>query len=182
MEQALQQHILSRFWIDNDGYIRRTFASRSKSAGSLVAVSTKKDSPHLIFCFAFEGKQKGLSYGRVAWLLHHGIAPAPSLEVDHIDRNPRNNRKDNLRLASRTEQVWNTRGYRNGPKNVYYNKNTKQWYVQLQVNGKIHGSYSFASEKEAAVEAEKMRAQHHGLFAFDSIAVTTATTQHMEAV
>lgn len=32
----------------------------------------------------------------------------PNNEIDHIDRNTKNNRKSNLRLASRQEQMYNT--------------------------------------------------------------------------
>ena len=168
MDQALQQHILNRFWIDDEGYIRRRNASNGKPADAMVAASTQKNSQHLILVFNYNQKQKGLSYGRVAWLLHHGEVPGVGLEIDHIDRDPRNNRKSNLRLATRTEQVWNTRGHRAGPKNVYYDKVAKTWNVQLQVKGKVHGRYQIATEQEAAAIAAEMRAELHGRFAFDT--------------
>jgi hypothetical protein len=175
MDQALQQHILNRFWIDDEGYIRRRNASSRKPAGTMVAASTQKNSQHLILVFSYNQKQKGLSYGRVAWLLHYGEVPGLGLEIDHVDRDPRNNRKSNLRLATRTEQVWNTRGHRNGPKNVYYDKVAKTWNVQLQVKGKVHGRYQIATEQEAAVIAAEMRAQLHGQFAFDT-SLSTSTS------
>ena len=141
----------------------------------MVAASTQKNSQHLILVFSYNQKQKGLSYGRVAWLLHYGEVPGLGLEIDHVDRDPRNNRKSNLRLATRTEQVWNTRGHRNGPKNVYYDKVAKTWNVQLQVKGKVHGRYQIATEQEAAVIAAEMRAQLHGQFAFDTSLFTSTS-------
>lgn len=43
---------------------------------------------------------------RLAWLLVHG-EPVP-VEIDHYDRNPDNNSADNLRAATRSENMANT--------------------------------------------------------------------------
>ena len=72
---------------------------------------------------------------RLAWLYVHGYLPEHGL--DHIDRDPSNNRVENLREVS---QVCNARncGNRNnntsGVKGVWWHKRTGKWHAQIAVN------------------------------------------------
>ena len=62
--------------------------------------------------------------------------------VDHVDRDPVNNRRFNLRLATHAENMRNrTRqsNNRSGYKGVYLRPDTGRWYAGIRVNGKkIH--------------------------------------------
>jgi hypothetical protein len=94
-----------------------------------------------------------------------------NMEVDHIDNNQLNNRKDNLRVTERisnsrnrkSKNTNNTSGYRN----VSYNKRTEEWIVQLQINGKnrILGRFPKDQLEEAGRFAEEMRTRYYGEFA-----------------
>ncbi len=42
--------------------------------------------------------------------------------IDHIDRNPKNNKRNNLRIVSFSQNSLNT-----GAKNIYYDKKTGMW-------------------------------------------------------
>ncbi len=55
---------------------------------------------------------KGVTYSAaaIAWKLAHGYEP--ELELDHINRNPSDNRLSNLRLVTRSENLLNRRGRR----------------------------------------------------------------------
>lgn len=72
--------------------------------------------------------------------LHRIIMKAKNGQiVDHIDRNPLNNQKNNLRfctfaqnLANKKVQVNNTSGYRG----VSWNKKSKIWQARVGLNGK----------------------------------------------
>jgi len=105
-----------------------------------------------------EGKRRGL-------YMHRLIMGQPlGLQVDHIDRDGLNNRRDNLRLATnaqnRTNQrinAKNTSGYRG----VHWSKQAKKWMAQTEHLGKhIHfGCYD--NPVDAAKAYDKgMRAIH----------------------
>ena len=58
-----------------------------------------------------------------------------NIEIDHLNRNTLDNRKQNLRFATRTEQIYNT--FRNnslGIKGVYYSKNRNTYHAECQIN------------------------------------------------
>lgn len=84
----------------------------------------------------------------IIWTLHHGLIP-PEREIDHIDRNPRNNRIENLRLVTRSEnnenrKVTGTIKYKGVTK--YFRK----YRAHLRIEGKLRHIGSFNTPEEAA--------------------------------
>jgi hypothetical protein len=63
---------------------------------------------------------------RVIWEMHFGTAP-PGLTVDHIDRCRSNNRIENLRLATSTQQNANTGKYNSHGKHRSKWKGLSSW-------------------------------------------------------
>ena len=80
---------------------------------------------------------------RVAWVIHHGVDPGVDFEVDHKDRNPLNNSKDNLRLACHGQNQSNTcgRGY-------HWDKSRNKWQTNIWHANK-RTSRRFDTEEEA---------------------------------
>jgi hypothetical protein len=84
--------------------------------------------------------------------------------VDHIDHNPMNNRKSNLRKVTNSENlknrhsknINNTSGFRNVS---FYNR---KFLVQLQVDGKNRVLGRFDEIEEAGEFAELMRKKYYG--------------------
>jgi len=80
---------------------------------------------------------------RLAWLFVHGCFPKGGL--DHEDRIRDNNWIKNLREATQSQNVINSKIQSNntsGIKGVYYNKPTQKWAVRIGILGKrIHLSY-----------------------------------------
>lgn len=77
----------------------------------------------------------------------------PNSEIDHVDRNTHNNCKNNLRLATRQEQMYNTLRYnKTSIKGVYFNpkKPNKPWHSECQFNGKKFFSPQYETKAEAA--------------------------------
>ena len=90
------------------------------------------------------------------------------LEVDHINRNSLDNRRCNLRIATRSlnganrvKQTNNTSGF----KGVNWFAETNRWRARLKANGKeTHLGY-FLSITEAAKAYDKAAKEHFGDFA-----------------
>jgi hypothetical protein len=81
---------------------------------------------------------------RLAWLYVHGYFPENDL--DHTDKNPLNNKINNLREVSRSCNMRNTGNKKNntsGIKGVSWDKRGKQWEVKIWINkkGKYLGYY-----------------------------------------
>jgi hypothetical protein len=76
---------------------------------------------------------------RLAWLYVHGYFPENC--IDHINRNPADNRIENLRVVGMMCNLRNTGNRRNntsGVKGVYRCGKTGKWYAQVMVAGKTH--------------------------------------------
>lgn len=63
-----------------------------------------------IMAVSFQGDQQMMPGHRVVFALHHGRWPVG--QVDHIDMNRSNNRPENLREATVSEQAFNKRAHR----------------------------------------------------------------------
>lgn len=116
--------------------------------GSLVG-SLRKDGYRMS---KFKGK-KWLVH-RLIYLWHYGELPAM---LDHIDKNPENNRIENLRPTDKRLNGYN----RNAPVNsssgvpgVSWDTKQQKWAVRFKKNGKyeFHGYYS---DKEEAIYVRK---------------------------
>ena len=88
--------------------------------------------------------------------------------IDHKDNTPSNNRIENLRAATRSENQRNIRLNKNntsGVKGVVWNKKARKWTAQCQTQGvnKFIGSFTSLTDAELAIRAH--RASHHGEFA-----------------
>ena len=101
--------------------------------------------------------------------LHQFIMNTRDNHVDHINHDPRDNRKENLRVILPNENLRNREGRNknnhSGYRNVSWNGNG--WSVQLQVDGKTKCIKRFKKNEleEAGKYAEQMRQELYGEFA-----------------
>jgi len=90
------------------------------------------------YCYTIEKHNKTVH----RLLAEHFIEnPDNKAFVDHIDRNRKNNKLNNLRWVTRSENEQNTGVQKNnkiGIKNILYDKNVKQWRYKKMLNGKHH--------------------------------------------
>ena len=107
----------------------------------------------------------GRLYGahRLIWLLMTG--KWPKNQIDHIDCDPSNNRWNNLRPATNTENVRNQRAPRSnssGVKGVSWSKEKRKWVAYITANRRrIHlGQFENIEDAEAAYA--KASKKHHG--------------------
>lgn len=89
-------------------------------------------------------------------------------ENDHKDRNPLNNRKDNLRKASSAENAQNhskRKDNTSGITGVTFNKRMEQWQVCININKKrVHLGY-FINKEDAIITRLQAEAQYYKEFA-----------------
>lgn len=86
--------------------------------------------------------------------LHRLFTDAPDgLDVDHIDRDGLNNRRSNLRLATRAQNLQN-QGLRenntSGFKGVNWHKLRQKWRAYIQANGKRRHLGLYSTPEDAA--------------------------------
>lgn len=98
---------------------------------------------------------------RLAWLLHYG--EWPPADLDHISGIRTENYIINLRLATRSENLFNMRTRRNGLKGVTISNGN--WLARISSNGKTKHLGSFRSEQAAHNAYCKAAVTDHGSFA-----------------
>lgn len=101
------------------------------------------------------------------------MAPPPGMTVDHINGNPLDNRRANMRLATRSQNAMN-RGpdadNSSGLKGVYRHNGAKQsktkpWIALIQSNRKRRHLGCFATAQEAHEAYKRAAIELHGEFA-----------------
>lgn len=98
-------------------------------------------------------KNKKYPVQNIAWFLISGDWPSDYF-VDHINGDPGDNRACNLRPATKSQNIANTRK-RKGPatskyKGVCYVKSADRWRAQITKDGVLRGLGSYVTEDEAA--------------------------------
>lgn len=100
---------------------------------------------------------RGVAVHRVVWELNNGPIPA-GMDIDHIDRDKRNNRIENLRIASRSQNMLNTGilpTNTSGHKGVYWHKRLGKWQAAITVRGRNVYLGVFADISDAAAAYRK---------------------------
>ena len=102
--------------------------------------------------------------------MHKVLCPTPEgMVTDHVNRNKLDNRKANLRPATRKQNNWNRSPKTDNRKTRYHGiswkKDVKKWRVRLAINGKSQSFGSYSDEIEAARAYDRVAKQHRGPFA-----------------
>lgn len=105
---------------------------------------------------------------RAIFLMHHGYLPEL---IDHVDCNKMNNRIENLREATRKQNITNTPVRSNckaGAKGVRYvpSNPVRPYQARITVNRKTKHLGSFATKEEAASAYAAAAAELHNEYAF----------------
>ena len=98
---------------------------------------------------------------RIIFLYHHGYLPK---QLDHINGVRTDNRIENLRECTQSQNIANTKGTAgSGYKGVY--KNRRKWKVEIRVNYKSIYLGSYDNIETAAQVAAAAREHYFGAFA-----------------
>ena len=102
----------------------------------------------------------------VAWFIYYGVWATD--EIDHKNSDGLDNRKCNLREATRLKNTWNKKSYGKtgrGLKGAYRQKGENRWFGQIVINGKQRYLGRFPTEEEAHAAYCKEAEHHFGEFA-----------------
>lgn len=103
--------------------------------------------------------------------MHRVILDAPeNLTVDHINGNGLDNRRENLRLATRQQNVVNRHRTRQNPhsqyRGVFLASNKRTWFAQIVSGGKSIYLGTFPTQFEAAQAYNEASVRHHGEYGY----------------
>jgi hypothetical protein len=85
--------------------------------------------------------------------------------VDHINFNPLDNRKANLRVCRQSQNTLYQRS-RLEDKGVYLNRKTGKFYIHLTINGKAAHCGTFDNRNDAVTEYRRLARKVYGEFAY----------------
>ena len=97
--------------------------------------------------------------------LHRLIMNAmPGTEIDHINGDKLDNRRENLRFVTRSQNMQNVRTLRSDSttrvRNVFIEKRTGRYVVRVQLNGRSYYCGSFILLNDAAEVAKQSRRKY----------------------
>jgi hypothetical protein len=152
--------ILNEYFLHKDGKLYW-----KKITGNRVSVGDEAGSlqgdGYLKVCLL--GKKYAVH--RIIYAMHNQLNPEV---VDHIDGNRLNNKIDNLRACTKTQNNTNTsirKHNTSGCKNVSFHKQTGKWRVIVRKDGKPHSFGLYDDIELADLVALEARNKLHGDFA-----------------
>lgn len=148
---TLTNEYLHELFEYNDGGL--FWKKNGKKAGKISYLKY----PYVRICLNYKKYQEH----RLIFLMFNGYLPE---QIDHINLVKHDNRIENLRESTASQNGYNTKP-RNFIKNVSWYKRIGKWQVQLKVNQKtLHFGY-FDSIELAEFVATEARNKYHGKFA-----------------
>jgi hypothetical protein len=115
---------------------------------------------------SYNGKKYRLKCSRIIFLLHKGYLEKDNI-IDHIDNNPLNNKIENLRECTISQNQQNSKLSKkntSGHKGVTWDKATSKWRVQIKLNGKYHYFGLYVNLEDAIKASTEARKKLHGDF------------------
>lgn len=101
-------------------------------------------------------------------LMHRLIAQTPDhLDTDHRDGNGLNNRRSNLRNATKSQNMHNARqrvDNSSGYKGVCWHKKKSKWVARIRLNGRQHHLGYFSTPQDAHEAYRQASDRMHGEF------------------
>lgn len=100
---------------------------------------------------------------RIIWEMHNGPIPEVA-EIDHVNHNRLDNRIENLRMVSHSENQKNQKANRmntSGVTGVHWCKSRCKWVARITVDGK-HINLGGFDSKDSAVSARKTAEKRFG--------------------
>lgn len=104
---------------------------------------------------------------RIVYEMHFGQIP-DGMQIDHIDGDKLNNRIENLRLATHSQNQHNRGAYSSntsGMKGVYWHKSHEKWSSAIRIDGALKHLGLFDTKELAHIAYCEAAKRLHGEFA-----------------
>lgn len=137
---------------------------------SRVKVDEDFEKLHKYFPVIYHGRYIGIRVKGKMELLHRYIMEFPDQRIDHKNRNPYDNRKENLRLATQLQNVVN-RGVRSDNKSGYkgvVQRPSGKFVAHVKHGGKQINVGTHDTAEEAAIAYNRKSLELYGEFAFQN--------------
>ena len=159
------EELKARFSYNPDtGEITNKVRSHKAQAGA-DATCAHKEGYRSVCCSC----RKMLAH-RVAWVMTHGEWPAEM--IDHINGNRSDNRLSNLRQATRSQNLTNTKlNSRNssGFRGVSWSSSKQKWDARIRSVNKLRLLGRFKTKEEAVAAYAAASTELHGEFAYGAM-------------
>lgn len=102
-------------------------------------------------------------------LFHKFILESKEI-IDHINHNKLDNRKENLRIVSKSQNGMNSRIYKNntsGHKGISYIKDYNKWMAYIMINGKLINLGYYDNKNDAIKNRESAEIQYFGEYNYN---------------
>ena len=142
--------------------------------GSKFFIDTEDLEKVLKICWVERGNGylcgKNMETGKVV-LLHRYLLDLGKNDkrmVDHVNRNPKDNRKSNLRICTCAQNSMNkgtTKSSKTGVNGVSYIKERRKWLSRIMKNGVLYELGAFADIKDAIKARKEAEIKLYGEFA-----------------
>lgn len=145
-----------------DGKLFHAVRKRRVQKGALAGWVCPSINRRVVF---INGRQMLAS--RAIWEWHYGPIPG-GMEIDHANRDPMDDRIENLRLSDKFTNNANTRvksTNTSGFKGVDFHKQKRRWRARIRINGTRINLGLFDSPEKAAAAYNAQAKAHFGEFA-----------------
>lgn len=125
--------------------------------------------------FSSGGRTRGLyaqcRVGKLHARVHRLICDTQFKDIDHINHDGLDNRKENLRGCTHGENMANqsmSSANTSGIKGVTWDKRKEKWQAQLAIHGKNHFLGYFSNKNDAGTARKAAEMEHFGAFTYQA--------------
>jgi len=143
------------------GELRWRIGNKRRKKGELAGVSAANEKGRITVGF------KGILIRAHILIWAYQTGNWPNNQIDHINENPADNRWENLRLATKSENMRNItliKSNTSGFKGVGWSKASKKWRSYIKADGVSYHLGLFDTKEEAAKAYIDASKKLHGIF------------------
>ena len=156
---SITQDLVKELFEYKDGFLYWKITKAQNAKKGTIAGSVDSNGYHRVSI-----NYKHYKVHRLVFLMFHGFLPE---NIDHIDGNPLNNKIENLRKVTTSQNMQNAKRYStntSGVKGVSWEKDRKKWKVQVMLNRENNIIRNLESLELAELVAQELRNKYHGEF------------------